>query len=81
MSLFYTDLDTRHLQVREIEKMGRKAVDSSELFIDGLPVPMRSIATLTGLAPDRLARAVTELELRGLARRSATGVQSLGTNR
>jgi DNA processing protein len=51
------------------------------VLIDGLPVPMRSIATLTGLAPDRLARAVTELELRGLARRSATGVQSLGTNR
>ena len=51
------------------------------VLIDGLPVPMRSIATLTGLAPDRLARAVTELELCGLARRSATGVQSLGTNR
>ena len=40
MSLFYTDLDTRHVQVREIEKMGRKAVDSNELFIDGLPVPV-----------------------------------------
>ena len=40
MSLFYTDLDTRHVQVREIEKMGRKAVDSNELFIDGLPVPI-----------------------------------------
>jgi len=26
--------------VREIEKMGRKAVDSNELFIDGLPVPV-----------------------------------------
>jgi acyl-CoA dehydrogenase len=40
MSLFYTDLETRHVQVREIEKMGRKAVDSNELFIDGLPVPV-----------------------------------------
>ena len=40
MSLFYTDLDTRHVHVREIEKMGRKAVDSNELFIDGLPVPV-----------------------------------------
>jgi hypothetical protein len=51
------------------------------VLIDGFPVPIRSLATLTGLAPDRLARAVIELELRGLARRSATGVQSLGTNR
>ncbi len=39
ISLFYTDLDRDHIEVREIEKMGRKAVDSNELFIDGLPVP------------------------------------------
>jgi len=40
LSLFYTDLDRRYVDIREIEKMGRKAVDSNELFIDGLPVPM-----------------------------------------
>jgi acyl-CoA dehydrogenase len=40
LSLFYTDLDRRHVEVREIEKMGRKAVDSNQLFIDGLPVPV-----------------------------------------
>jgi acyl-CoA dehydrogenase len=39
LSLFYTDLDRRHVEVREIEKMGRKAVDSNMLFIDALPVP------------------------------------------
>ncbi len=39
MSLFYTDLDRDYVDVREIDKMGRKAVDSNELFIDGLPVP------------------------------------------
>jgi len=39
LSLFYTDLDRRFVDVREIEKMGRKAVDSNELFIDGLAVP------------------------------------------
>jgi acyl-CoA dehydrogenase len=38
LSLFYTDLDRRHVEVREIDKMGRKAIDSNELFIDGLPV-------------------------------------------
>jgi acyl-CoA dehydrogenase len=39
LSLFYTDLDRRFVDVREIEKLGRKAVDSNELFIDELPVP------------------------------------------
>jgi acyl-CoA dehydrogenase len=39
LSLFYTALDRRFVEVREIEKMGRKAVDSNELFIDGLEVP------------------------------------------
>jgi acyl-CoA dehydrogenase len=40
LSLFYTDLDRRYVDVREIEKMGRKAVDSNLLFIEELPVPM-----------------------------------------
>ncbi|WP_442593507.1 acyl-CoA dehydrogenase family protein [Parapusillimonas sp. JC17] len=40
LSLFYTRLDRSHVEVREIEKMGRKAVDSNELFIDALPVPV-----------------------------------------
>jgi acyl-CoA dehydrogenase len=40
LSLFYTDLDRRFVEVREIEKMGRKAVDSNQLFIDGLKVPV-----------------------------------------
>jgi acyl-CoA dehydrogenase len=40
LSLFYTDLDRATVDVREIEKMGRKAVDSNELFIDGLSIPV-----------------------------------------
>jgi acyl-CoA dehydrogenase len=40
LSLFYTDLDRKTIDVREIEKMGRKAVDSNELFIDGLRIPV-----------------------------------------
>jgi acyl-CoA dehydrogenase len=40
LTLFYTDLDRAHVEVREIEKMGRKAVDSNQLFFDGLPVPL-----------------------------------------
>ncbi|MGE8688504.1 MAG: acyl-CoA dehydrogenase family protein [Achromobacter sp.] len=40
LSLFYTDLDRERIEVREIEKMGRKAVDSNMLFIDGLRIPV-----------------------------------------
>lgn len=40
LSLFYTRLDRNYVDVREIDKMGRTAVDSNELFIDGLPVPV-----------------------------------------
>ena len=39
ISIFYTDLDRRHIDVRRIAKMGRKAVDSNALFIDDLFVP------------------------------------------
>ncbi len=40
LSLFYTALDRRFIEVREIEKMGRAAVDSNQMFIDGLEVPV-----------------------------------------
>lgn len=40
LSLFYTDLDRRNVEVREIDKMGRKAVDSNELFLEELKVPV-----------------------------------------
>lgn len=40
LSLFYTDLDRTRIEVREIEKMGRKAVDSNQLFIDNLEIPV-----------------------------------------
>src|SRR5262245_1975231 len=40
LTLFYTDLDRSRVEVREIEKMGRKAVDSNQLFLDELRVPV-----------------------------------------
>ncbi len=42
LSLFYTDLDRRRVEVREIDKHGRKAVDSNQLFIDGLEIPVEN---------------------------------------
>ena len=43
LSLFYTKLDRDYVQVREIEKLGRAAVDTNELFFDGLPVPAEDL--------------------------------------
>jgi acyl-CoA dehydrogenase len=40
LSLFYTDMDRSRIEVREIEKHGRKAVDSNQLFIDNLEIPL-----------------------------------------
>jgi acyl-CoA dehydrogenase len=39
LTLFYTELDRHRVEVREIPKMGRAAVDSNMLFIEDLPVP------------------------------------------
>jgi acyl-CoA dehydrogenase len=39
LTLFYTPLDRDKVEVREIHKLGRAAVDSNMLFIDGLEVP------------------------------------------
>ncbi|PNB73515.1 acyl-CoA dehydrogenase [Pseudomonas sp. GW456-E7] len=41
LSLFYTDFDRRFIEVHEIEKMGRKAIDTNQVFIDGLRVPVQ----------------------------------------
>jgi len=63
ISLFYTKLDRKYVDVREIEKMGRKCVDSNELFIDGLPIPKEDLIgeegkgfryILHGLNPERM---------------------------
>jgi acyl-CoA dehydrogenase len=39
ITIFYTDLDREKIEVRRIPKMGRKAVDSNAIFIDGLFIP------------------------------------------
>lgn len=63
LSLFYTKLDRSRVEVREIEKMGRKAVDSNQVFFDGLEVPVEDRIgaegegfrmILHGLNPERI---------------------------
>jgi len=76
LSLFYTRLDRRYVEVREIEKMGRKAVDSNELFIDALPVPVEDRIgeegegfryILHGLNPERILVAAEAVGIGRLA--------------
>ena len=43
LSLFYTDLDRSEVQVTEIPKMGRAAVDTNSLFFDGWKVPVEDL--------------------------------------
>jgi acyl-CoA dehydrogenase len=40
LSLFYTDFNREQIKVHEIEKMGRKAVDSNEVFFENFEIPM-----------------------------------------
>jgi acyl-CoA dehydrogenase len=40
LTLFYTDLDRSRIEVRGIDKLGRACVDSNQLFIDGLRIPV-----------------------------------------
>ena len=43
LSLFYTNLDHSTCDIREIDKIGRKSVDSNEVFIDNLNVPAEDL--------------------------------------
>jgi acyl-CoA dehydrogenase len=63
LTLFYTALDRRYVEVRAIPKMGRAAVDSNQVFFDGLPVPVEDRIgeegrgfeyILHGLNPERI---------------------------
>ncbi|WP_280264711.1 acyl-CoA dehydrogenase family protein [Nocardia wallacei] len=72
MTLFLTDLDRDHVDIRPIAKMGRNAVTSSEVFIDDLRIPVRDRVgeegegfryLLDGLNPERMLIAAEALGL------------------
>jgi acyl-CoA dehydrogenase len=72
LSLFYTDLNRDHVEIREIEKMGRKAVDSNAVFYDDMPVPVEDLIgeegkgfhyILHGLNPERILLAAEAVGL------------------
>ena len=49
LSLFFTDFDRDRIEAREIDKMGRAAVDTNELFIDDLEVPLDDLVGEEGM--------------------------------
>ncbi len=63
MSLFLLDLKSPGIRVREIEKLGRKCVNSNEIFLDNVRVPAADLIgeegkgfyhLISGLNPERL---------------------------
>ena len=42
LSLFFTDIDRAKVEMRPIDKMGRKCVDSNQVFFDGLEIPVEN---------------------------------------
>src|SRR5207244_4682624 len=82
VSLFYTDLDRSKVDIRVIDKMGRHAVDSNEMFFDAMPIPaadrigaegdgFRSI--LHGMNPERILIPAEAVGIGRAALRKASG--------
>jgi len=80
LSLFYTRLDRDRVEVREIEKMGRSAVDSNMLFIEDLAIPVSDRIgeegrgfeyILHGMNPERILIAAEAVGLGRVALRRA----------
>ena len=82
LTLFYTDLDRSKVEVREIEKLGRKCVDTNQLFIDGLRIPVEDRVgeegkgfsyILHGMNPERILIAAEAVGLGRAALARAAG--------
>ena len=81
LSLFYTDFDRTRIKVHEIEKMGRKAVDSNELFFENFEIPAEDLIgeegrgfeyILHGMNPERILIAAEAVGLGKVALARAT---------
>jgi acyl-CoA dehydrogenase len=81
LSLFYTDFDRTRVRVSEIEKMGRKAVDSNELFFEDYEIPVEDRIgeegrgfeyILHGMNPERILIAAEAVGLGKAALAKAT---------
>jgi acyl-CoA dehydrogenase len=82
MSLFLADVDRSAVEVRELKKMGRHAVDTNMLFIDNLKVPASDLVgeegrgfycLLDGLNPERILVAAEAIGIGRVALNRAIG--------
>ena len=80
MSLFFADLDPAAVEVRELHKLGRAAVDTNMLFIDNLKVPASDLiggegrgfhSLLDGLNPERILIAAEAIGIGTIAIKKA----------
>jgi acyl-CoA dehydrogenase len=78
LSLFYTALDRAHVEVREIPKMGRHAVDTNMLFIDGLRVPPEDLIGEEGKGFDQMLHAFNPERILVAAEAVGIGQDALG---
>lgn len=76
MTLFFAEMNRKSITARRIEKLGRNAVDTNELFIENLEVAVEDVVgevgrgfsyLLDGLNPERI---VVGMEQVGLGRRT-----------
>jgi acyl-CoA dehydrogenase len=76
MTLFLADLDPNYVEIREIPKLGRNAVNSNEVYLEDLPVSANDVVgevgrgfyhLLDGLNPERI---VIAAEAVGIGRRA-----------
>jgi acyl-CoA dehydrogenase len=81
LTLFYTDIDRSRVVIRAIDKMGRHAVDSNEMFFDTMPVPVADRigaegegfrAILHGMNPERVLIAAEAVGIGRAALRKAS---------
>jgi acyl-CoA dehydrogenase len=80
MSLFFADIDPAAVEVRELHKLGRAAVDTNMLFIDNLKVPASDLiggegrgfhSLLDGLNPERILIAAEAIGIGTIAVKKA----------
>jgi acyl-CoA dehydrogenase len=81
LTLFYADIDRSRVAIRIIDKMGRHAVDSNEMFFDGMVVPAADRigaegdgfrAILHGMNPERILIAAEAVGIGRAALRKAS---------
>ena len=74
MTLFFTEFDRTAIAVREIEKLGRAAVDSNEIFIDSLEIPETNVVGTVG---DGFYHLIDSLNPEGIV----VGIEAVGIGR